>query len=122
MYNLEKINVEDLNDDFLRYLLSKDLVEIYKFIFKLLESYELGATNNRSPDQIKIEKFLAKRELFKFRDNIVSLVSSVDENESCDKKSKDYIAAYIAYILESDYKDEDDLKRLEELKDRYYVF
>ena len=129
-FDLENIEIENMSakeqDEVIEYVLSLDLLEIYNYIFFLLnEKYLLSRFDDTNR---AYELLLARREFEPYRNSIMKLVDDEEEliySPENFPSRKDYLAANIAYInqiynldLEDEYYENEKVK-LEEFTTEY---
>lgn len=95
LVEVEKLSTTEI-DEFLKSILSLDLVEIYDYIYFILNEKYLLSDN--SPVCKAYESFLRKPEFKSYRDAIMSIVDEEEYESDKEISRKDYLASNIAYL------------------------
>ena len=90
---LEKMSVDEQNE-VLEYILSLDPIEIYEYIFLLLNKFAFSD----DPEDKAYENFLGNVKFKPYRASIMRIVDGLQNTEENFSSKKDYVASNIAYL------------------------
>ena len=100
-FDLKTVEIANMSADeqneLMEYVLSLDPVEIYEYLFFMLnEKYPLC---DETVETLEVGKFLARKEFKSHRESIMMIVDDEEENKQENFKSKNhYLACNIAYL------------------------